>query len=72
MARERNEEERRAVLREWDFWIAQDSERAKVDPIAFFFYLQNDRSTLLEFDSRGNDKWQIIHGWLLRFGKVKK
>ena len=37
----------------------------------FFRYLQSERSDLLDFKSRGVDKWQIVHGWLLSSGRVK-
>jgi hypothetical protein len=40
--------------------------------ILFFNYLQSERSELLDFKSRGADKWQIVHGWLLSSGRVKR
>jgi len=64
MAKDRNEAERRAVIREWDSWAAKNPEAAKGDPIIFFFHLQRERSDLLDFKSRGADKWQMVHGWL--------
>jgi hypothetical protein len=38
----------------------------------FFSYLQSEHSDLLDFKSRGADKWQIVHGWLKSSGRVKK
>ena len=66
-----NEAARRALIREWDSWKRENPKAAKGDPIAFFFYLQADRSELLDFKSRGADKWQRVHGWLKRAGRVK-
>jgi hypothetical protein len=36
----------------------------------FFVHLQQDKSELLDFHSTG-DKWQTVHGWLRREGRVK-
>jgi hypothetical protein len=30
----------------------------------FFRYLQDERSDLLDFRAVGDEKWQIVHGWL--------
>jgi hypothetical protein len=64
MAKERYEAERRAVIREYDSWAKKNPDLAKGDPILFFQYLQAERSDLLDFKSRGVDKWQMVHGWL--------
>ena len=38
--------------------------------LVFFGYLQKYRPGLLNFRNQG-DKWQAVHGWLLRAHKVK-
>jgi hypothetical protein len=30
----------------------------------FFRYLQKEKSDLLDFHAVGDEKWQIVHGWL--------
>jgi hypothetical protein len=72
MAKEHNENARLAVIREYDVWARKNSEVAKGDPMNFFTYLQRERSDLLDFKSRGSDKWQVVHGWLLGAGRVNK
>jgi hypothetical protein len=32
----------------------------------FFRYLQKEKSDLLDFRAVDDEKWQIVHGWLLR------
>jgi hypothetical protein len=73
MAKHAYETERWVVLREYDSWARKNPDLAnKRDPMLFFSYLQSERSDLLDFKSRGVDKWQIVHGWLLSSGRVKK
>jgi hypothetical protein len=69
MAKPPDDEEKRAVLREWDGWV---KEHPGSDPMLFYTHLQRARPDLLEFKSRGADKWQRVHGWLLQSGRVKK
>jgi hypothetical protein len=62
-------EARVLILQQWDNWILTQA----VDPggptgkdsLRFFYELQDDGSPLLDFQSRGQDKWRIIHAWLL-------
>ncbi|CAN7347748.1 hypothetical protein LJR220_003090 [Bradyrhizobium sp. LjRoot220] len=62
-------EARALILQQWDDWILNQT----IDPggptgkdsLRFFYELQDDGSPLLDFQSRGQDKWRIIHGWLL-------
>jgi hypothetical protein len=58
------------IVREWEHWLraqAIDPDKASGrDTLKFFFELQDRRSQLLDFQSRGRDKWQIIHAWLLK------
>ena len=35
------------------------------DSLKFFLELQDARSALLDFQTRGRDKWQIVYAWLL-------
>jgi hypothetical protein len=44
--------------------IEQDGPTGK-DSLKFFHELQDSGSPLLDFQSRGQDKWRIIHAWLL-------
>jgi len=67
-------EARSSVIREWDRWIKTQD----IDPegptgknsLKFFLELQDRRSPLLDFDPRGQDRWQLIHYWLLSGGRV--
>ena len=62
---------RRAIIREWDNWVRNYPEDSKgAAAVLFFNYLQDDKSELLDFYSTG-DKWQTVHGWLRREGRVK-
>jgi hypothetical protein len=66
-------EERRRLIRAWDLWAAQnvpaDRKATGNDGFIFFQALERERSDLLEFKSKA-DKWQTVHGWLLRQRKV--
>lgn len=58
------------IAREWDQWLQTQSIDAGSatgrDTLKFYFELQDNKSDLLDFQSRGRDKWHIINGWLLR------
>src|SRR3982751_392917 len=62
-------EARVLILQQWDEWILTQP----IDPggptgkdsLRFFYELDDDGSPLLDFQSRGQDKWRIIHAWLL-------
>jgi hypothetical protein len=70
----KQKEVRSLIIREWDRWLETQS----VDPegptgrdtLKFYFELQDNRSALLDFQSRGRDKWQIVHSWLLSERRV--
>jgi len=57
------------ILQQWEHWILTQP----IDPggptgkdsLRFFYELEDDGSPLLDFQSRGQDKWRIIHAWLL-------
>jgi hypothetical protein len=62
-------EARLLIIKLWDRWIStqaigQDGPTGK-DSLKFFHELQDTGSSLLDFQSRGQDKWRIIHAWLL-------
>ena len=67
-------EARVLVIEEWDRWIRTRSIDSGgptgKDSLIFFFELQDNRSILLDFPSRGRDKWEIIHAWLLSEERV--
>jgi hypothetical protein len=62
------DEARRRVLSEWRPWATTNAKRNPpngMDGLMFFSDLQRNKPHLLSFRDRG-DKWQTIHGWLLR------
>ena len=67
-------EARVLILQQWDRWI----QTRTVDPggptgkdsLKFFHELQDARSPLLEFQARGQDKWRVLHAWLLDAGRL--
>jgi len=62
------------IIREWDTWLQNHAippgTATGRDSLKFYFELQDKRSTLLNFQSRGRDKWQIVHSWLLSEHRV--
>jgi hypothetical protein len=58
------------IVREWEQWLQTQA----IDPVSatgrdtlkFYFELEDNKSGLLDFQSRGRDKWHIITSWLLR------
>jgi hypothetical protein len=58
------------ITREWEQWLQTQSispaNATGRDTLKFYFELQDSRSALLDFQSRGRDKWHIINNWLLR------
>ena len=57
------------ILQQWDTWIltqaVDPSGPTGKDSLRFFYALQDAGSPLLDFQSRGQDKWRVIHSWLL-------
>jgi len=70
----RQKEARPLTILEWDRWVQTQSINSGTasgrDSFKFFLELHEARSPLLDFQSRGRDKWQIVHGWLLGAGRV--
>ena len=62
------------ILQHWDDWISthvsDPSGPTGKDSLQFFYELQDNGSPLLDFQSRGQDKWRIIHAWLLGAGRL--
>ncbi len=62
------------ILEEWDRWLARQTVDSTgptgKDSLKFFFELEDSKSPLLDFQSRGHDKWRIIHAWLLSAERV--
>jgi len=62
-------EARVLILQQWDRWIptrpVDPGGPTGKDSLKFFHELQDTRSPLLDFQARGQDKWRIIHAWLL-------
>ena len=58
-----------AIVREWDHWIRTQPLAGKAcarDARRFFLEIKARREpTLLDFRSGADDKWQIVHQWLM-------
>lgn len=66
----KQKEVRGLIIQEWDRWlqgqmIEPGGRPTGRESLKFFFELQDTRSPLLNFQSRGRDKWRVIHSWLL-------
>src|SRR5258707_14768918 len=70
----KKDDAQRSIIQEWDVWAASylvpGVQTTGADGLLFFGHLQKHRPGLLNFRNRG-DKWQTVHGWLLRANKVK-
>jgi hypothetical protein len=63
------------LIKEWDRWVRTQS----VDPAAatgrdalkFYVELEDARSPFLKFRTRGRDKWQIVHVWLVGARRIR-
>ena len=57
------------IRSEWERWLRDSSldpeEATSRDSLKFFYELQEKKSPLFKFQSRGRDKWKIVHQWLL-------
>ena len=58
------------LVQEWERWLQTHSidphEATGRETLKFYFELQDRNSELLDFQSRGRDRWHIINAWLLR------
>ncbi len=65
----KQKELRALIVQEWDRWLQTQpigpAGPTSRDSLKFFVELQDKRSSLVEFRSRGRDKWRIVHGWLV-------
>jgi hypothetical protein len=65
----RQEKAKRLIIREWDRWVEAQSlgsgGATARDSFEFFLELQDARAVFLDFQTRGRDKWQVVHDWLL-------
>jgi hypothetical protein len=72
----RQSELKSLVLLEWERWLQTQSidprRPTARDTLKFFCELQDKQSPLLNFRSRGRDKWQVIRAWLLDEGRVSE
>jgi hypothetical protein len=70
----KRQEAKRLIVHAWDRWIVSQPivpDRATGrDSLKFYLELMDAESPLLKFQSRGRDRWQIIHGWLRNEGRV--
>jgi nuclear transport factor 2 (NTF2) superfamily protein len=61
---------RALMIREWNRWLQTQSikpdDATGRDALKFFFELQDKRSPLMGFQTRGRDKWEVVHAWLIR------
>jgi len=53
MAKEKNDDARRAILREWDTWVKNNPTDGALKGMEFFNYIRNERSELLKVGHRG-------------------
>ena len=69
----RKEDAKAAIIQEWDSWkrknLKSDHKATGRDGLIFFGYLRQERPDLLTFKSSG-DRWQVVHGWLMRERRV--
>lgn len=59
------DEAKSQVIQEWRAWSKQRGSFTSTDMFLFFGWVQQNKPHLLMFRSDG-DKWQVVHGWLLR------
>ncbi len=68
------QEAKRLIVLEWDRWIQTQTIDSGVasgrESLKFFHKLQDTRPALLNFQSRGRDKWRLVHAWLLSEHRV--
>jgi hypothetical protein len=60
---------RALMMPEWGRWLQSQSidpdQATGRDSLKFYFELEDKRSPLLNFQTRGRDKWEVVHAWLV-------
>ncbi len=60
---------RALMMPEWGRWLQSQSidpdQATGRDSLKFYFELQDKQSPLLNFQTRGRDKWEVVHAWLV-------
>jgi hypothetical protein len=70
MSKKDNPPAKGPVIQEWDAWSKLHPDEAmQMNGMMFFIHLEKNRPDLLRFKASG-DKWQVVHGWLLRERRV--
>ena len=68
-------EAKRLILEAWDRWAEKHALGAEEvtgrDSLKFFIELQDSKSSHLNFQTRGRDKWLTIHDWLVSEARVR-
>jgi hypothetical protein len=61
-----NEDARKQILAQWPAWAKVNNveQGTRLDALVFFSFNQDKRPDLLRFGG-SDDKWQLVHGWLL-------
>ena len=62
------EQAREKIVALWPSWAKKNKvENANGrDGLMFFTFIQREHARLLSFKTASNDKWQVVHGWLMR------
>jgi len=68
-------EAKHLILEAWDRWMQKQALDADDvtgrESLKFFIELQDSKSLLLNFQTRGRDKWLTIHDWLVSEARVR-
>lgn len=71
----KQKEAKAQIVQAWQRWLQAQSidphEATGRETLKFYFELQDQGSDLLDFQSRGRDKWLIVNAWLLREHHVR-
>jgi len=72
-SKEKNEQAKWTVIREWDDWAKLYPDDVKKSPPGLYFplYFADRNTEFLDFQSRAVDKWHTLHGCLFRERRVK-
>jgi hypothetical protein len=68
-------EAKRLILEAWDRWVQKQALDAGGvtgrESLKFFIELQDSKSPLLNFQTRGRDKWLTIHHWFVSEARIR-